>query len=86
MLHYKLDVGLLRPGDAADLPGMIDMLAELKHVQAPILVHVKTVKGHGYEVCTDDPTKMHSPAAFQVNGCARVERSRYVISVLDLAW
>jgi 1-deoxy-D-xylulose-5-phosphate synthase len=30
---------------------------------------VKTVKGHGYEVTCNEPTKFHSPAAFQVNGC-----------------
>src|SRR5205085_4552349 len=41
----------------------------LKHVQGPILLHVKTVKGHGYEVTCGDPTKFHSPAAFAVNGC-----------------
>jgi 1-deoxy-D-xylulose-5-phosphate synthase len=60
------------PIDGHDLPGLIDMLAEIKHVDAPVLLHVKTVKGHGYEVTTTDPTKMHSPAAFTVNGC-RVE-------------
>jgi 1-deoxy-D-xylulose-5-phosphate synthase len=33
---------------------------------------VKTVKGQGYEITAAEPTKMHSPAAFQMNGC-RVE-------------
>jgi 1-deoxy-D-xylulose-5-phosphate synthase len=58
--------------DGHDLPGLINMLAEIKHVQAPVLLHVKTVKGRGYEIATNEPTKFHSPAAFQVNGC-RVE-------------
>jgi 1-deoxy-D-xylulose-5-phosphate synthase len=48
------------------------LLAEIKHVQGPVVLHVKTVKGQGYEVAASEPTKMHSPAAFQVNGC-RVE-------------
>jgi len=58
--------------DGHDLPGLIDMLAEIKHVQAPVLLHLKTVKGNGYEIASAEPTKFHSPSAFQVNGC-RVE-------------
>ncbi len=58
--------------DGHDLPGLIDMLAEIKHVQAPVLLHLKTVKGNGYEIASSEPTKFHSPSAFQVNGC-RVE-------------
>jgi 1-deoxy-D-xylulose-5-phosphate synthase len=58
--------------DGHDLPGLIEMLGEIKHVQAPMLLHVRTVKGHGYEVTCNEPTKFHSPSAFQVNGC-RVE-------------
>ncbi len=58
--------------DGHDLPGLIEMLAEIKHVQSPVLLHVKTVKGNGYEIARSEPTKFHSPSAFQVNGC-RVE-------------
>ena len=38
------------PIDGHDLPGLINLLAEIKHVEAPVLLHVKTVKGQGYEV------------------------------------
>ncbi|MGB7159864.1 MAG: 1-deoxy-D-xylulose-5-phosphate synthase [Tepidisphaeraceae bacterium] len=58
--------------DGHDLPGLVNMLAELKHVKSPVLLHVKTVKGQGYEIAASEPTKFHSPAAFSVNGC-RVE-------------
>jgi 1-deoxy-D-xylulose-5-phosphate synthase len=58
--------------DGHDLPGLLDLLAEIKHVQAPVLLHVKTVKGNGYEIASAEPTKFHSPAAFQISGC-RVE-------------
>ena len=66
------------PFDGHDLPGLVNFLSEIKHVDHPILLHVKTKKGHGYEVTTNEPTKFHSPAAFNVvgglvqNGC-RVE-------------
>jgi 1-deoxy-D-xylulose-5-phosphate synthase len=71
-IFEALGIKYMGPIDGHDLPGLIDMLAEIKHVESPILLHVKTRKGEGYEVCVNDPTKMHSPAAFTVNGC-RVE-------------
>src|SRR3954464_14017074 len=71
-IFEALGVKYMGPIDGHDLPGLIDMLAEIKHVDAPMVLHVKTVKGNGYEVAANEPTKMHSPAAFQVNGC-RVE-------------
>ena len=63
------------PVDGHDLPGLINFLAEIKHVDKPVLLHVKTRKGHGSDVALADPTRMHSPAAFRVEGC-RVEISK----------
>ena len=62
----------LGPIDGHDLPGLINTLAEIKHHQSPVLLHVRTTKGKGYDVCCNEPTKFHSPAAFRVEGC-RVE-------------
>jgi 1-deoxy-D-xylulose-5-phosphate synthase len=71
-IFEALGIKYMGPIDGHDLPGLIDMLAEIKHVDAPVLLHVKTVKGQGYEVAAAEPTMMHSPAAFTLNGC-RVE-------------
>jgi len=65
-----LGIKYLGPVDGHDLPGLIHILGEIKHVNCPVVLHVKTVKGHGYELTCAEPTKFHSPAAFQVNGCA----------------
>jgi 1-deoxy-D-xylulose-5-phosphate synthase len=62
----------LGPIDGHDIPGLINTLAEIKHHQSPVLLHVRTTKGKGYDVCCNEPTKFHSPAAFRVEGC-RVE-------------
>ena len=73
-----LGLKYMGPFDGHDLPGLVNFLSEIKHVDGPVLLHVKTKKGHGYEVTTAEPTKFHSPAAFAVagglvhNGC-RVE-------------
>jgi 1-deoxy-D-xylulose-5-phosphate synthase len=68
-IFETLGIKYFGPVDGHDIPGLIDLLAEIKHVQSPVLLHVKTVKGKGYELTASEPTKFHSPAAFQVNGC-----------------
>jgi 1-deoxy-D-xylulose-5-phosphate synthase len=68
-IFESLGIKYMGPLDGHDLPGLINMLGELKHVNSPVLLHVKTVKGNGYEIAASEPTKFHSPAAFQVEGC-----------------
>jgi 1-deoxy-D-xylulose-5-phosphate synthase len=68
-IFESLGIKYIGPLDGHDLPGLINMLGEIKHVQAPVLFHIKTIKGQGYEVAAAEPTKMHSPASFVVNGC-----------------
>jgi 1-deoxy-D-xylulose-5-phosphate synthase len=71
-IFESMGIKYMGPIDGHDLPGLMNMLAEMKHVDAPVLLHVKTVKGNGYEVAATEPTKFHSPSPFSVNGC-RVE-------------
>jgi 1-deoxy-D-xylulose-5-phosphate synthase len=74
-MFEAMGIKYMGPIDGHDLPGLINFLAEIKHVNKPVLLHVKTRKGQGYEVAAQEPTKFHSPAAFQVQGC-RVELSK----------
>jgi 1-deoxy-D-xylulose-5-phosphate synthase len=71
-LFESMGIKYMGPIDGHDLPGLINFLAEIKHVDKPVLLHVKTRKGHGYEITATEPTRFHSPASFVVNGC-RVE-------------
>jgi len=57
------------PIDGHDLASTIDMLTEIKQIDHPVLLHVKTVKGKGFEFSSDDPTTFHSPKPFRVEGC-----------------
>ncbi|MDB5356578.1 MAG: dxs [Phycisphaerales bacterium] len=76
-IFESLGIKYLGPLDGHDLPGLINTLAEIKHVQHPVILHVKTVKGKGYDHAISEPTKFHSPAAFRVEGC-RVEINKGV--------
>lgn len=71
-MFEAMGIKYMGPIDGHDLPGLINFLAEIKHVNKPVLLHVKTNKGQGYEIARNEPTRFHSPAAFQVQGC-RVE-------------
>ncbi len=71
-MFEAMGIKYMGPIDGHDLPGLINFLSEIKHVDRPVLLHVKTRKGQGYEIALNEPTRFHSPASFQVNGC-RVE-------------
>ncbi|MHC4947670.1 MAG: 1-deoxy-D-xylulose-5-phosphate synthase [Planctomycetota bacterium] len=66
--------GLLTVGpvDGHDLPTLVDLLLEVKDFDRPLVLHVHTVKGKGYEFSESDATTFHSPKPFTREGC-RVE-------------
>ncbi len=72
--HLFEHFGLLciGPIDGHDLPSLIEMLEEVKKIDHPVLLHVKTVKGKGFDFSSEDPTTFHSPKPFTRSGC-RVE-------------
>src|SRR5688572_2841270 len=71
-MFESMGIKYMGPIDGHDLPGLINFLAEIKHVNKPVLLHIKTKKGQGYEITATEPTRFHSSASFVVNGC-RVE-------------
>lgn len=60
------------PIDGHDLPTLIATLEDVKKIDRPVLLHVKTIKGKGFDFSSTDPTTFHSPKPFRVDGC-RVE-------------
>ena len=66
------DFGLLTVGpvDGHDLPQLESVLREVAKADRPIVLHVHTVKGKGFEHAEGNATKFHSPPAFQVKGCS----------------
>ena len=72
--HLFEHFGLLciGPIDGHDMRSLIEMLEEVKKIDRPVLLHVKTIKGKGFDFSSDDPTTFHSPKPFTMEGC-RVE-------------
>jgi 1-deoxy-D-xylulose-5-phosphate synthase len=69
--HIFEHFGLLCVGpiEGHDLPTLIEMLEEVKRIDQPVLLHVKTVKGKGFDFSSQDPTTFHSPKPFRIEGC-----------------
>lgn len=66
--------GLLSVGpiDGHDLPQLIEFLTEARGMDRPMVLHVKTIKGKGYEFAENDASRFHSPGPMVREGC-RVE-------------
>ncbi len=60
LLFQELGFNYYGPVDGHDLPGLIQTFEDLKKIEEPVLLHVKSVKGHGYEPASADPVKYHA--------------------------
>lgn len=66
MLFEQLGFTYLGPIDGHDLPGLLDMLEHAKRLRGPILLHVLTTKGKGYDPAECDPQGFHGTRPFAV--------------------
>ncbi len=67
------------PIDGHDLPTLIAFLREARDFERPLVLHVKTIKGKGYDFAEQDSSRFHSPAAFKVEGDLENEGCRVEI-------
>ncbi len=65
MLFEELGFTYLGPIDGHDLKCLRSYLEKVKAMDGPILLHVLTNKGHGFEPAVKDPVKFHAPAPFR---------------------
>src|SRR6266487_4422565 len=60
----RWEIGLVKPLDGHDLPLLLDVFENIKHVEGPVIVQVVTKKGKGWEHAENDSTKWHGPGAY----------------------
>ena len=65
MLFEDLGFTYVGPIDGHDLKTLRSYLEKVKAVEGPVLLHVLTDKGRGFEPAEKDPVKFHAPAPFQ---------------------
>jgi 1-deoxy-D-xylulose-5-phosphate synthase len=65
-LFEALGFEYLGPIPGHDLHQMIEIFANLKNVEGPVLVHVMTKKGYGYPPAENEPGRFHGVGRFDV--------------------
>ncbi len=68
MLFEEMGLVYLGPIDGHDIKTLRTYLERVKDMDGPVLLHVLTNKGHGFEPAVKDPVKYHAPAPFQKAG------------------
>jgi len=63
----------LGPIDGHDMEAMIHMFRAVKEIHGPVLVHVVTVKGKGYDFAENDARGFHGVTPFDVE-CGKFEK------------
>ncbi|MBW3539256.1 MAG: 1-deoxy-D-xylulose-5-phosphate synthase [Planctomycetes bacterium] len=67
-LFESLGFRYIGPVDGHDLKSLRSYLRMVKDVRGPILLHVFTEKGHGFDPACEDPVAFHTPAPFERDG------------------
>lgn len=63
-LFESLNIRYFGPIDGHNITKLVDTLQDMKDIPGPKLLHIKTVKGKGYELAEKDQTKWHAPGLF----------------------
>jgi 1-deoxy-D-xylulose-5-phosphate synthase len=67
MLFEEMGFRYVGPVDGHDLPALRRQLELVKDIKGPVMLHVLTEKGHGFEPACEDPVRFHTPAPFRRN-------------------
>lgn len=66
MLFENMGLTYLGPVDGHDMKALIKVLQEAKRFEGPIVVHVITEKGRGYEPAMRHPSRFHGTSPFEI--------------------
>ena len=65
MLFEEMGFRYIGPVDGHDIKSLRSYLEMVRDVKGPVLLHVFTEKGHGFEPACKDPVKFHTPSPFK---------------------
>jgi len=63
-LFEALKLRYFGPIDGHNVNKLVETLSDLKKIPGPKILHIKTVKGKGYDLAEKDQTKWHAPGLF----------------------
>jgi 1-deoxy-D-xylulose-5-phosphate synthase len=66
MIFEEMGFTYFGPVDGHNIPELVEVLGYVKDLKGPVLLHVVTKKGRGYEPAEDSPTAFHGAPKFDV--------------------
>lgn len=63
-IFENMGLTYLGPVDGHDINNLIRVLSSARDLEAPVLVHVMTHKGHGYQPAEESPSRFHGVGKF----------------------
>lgn len=66
MIFEEMGFTYFGPVDGHNLPELVNILGYVKDLKGPVLLHVVTKKGRGYDPAEDAPTSFHGTPKFDV--------------------
>lgn len=67
-----LNIRYFGPFDGHDLPRIIRVLNDIKDMNGPRILHLRTVKGKGFKPAEEDPARWHAPGKFNPDNGERL--------------
>ena len=67
MFFENMGITYLGPVDGHNIRQLVKVLSEAKRVEGPVLVHVLTQKGRGYNPAVRHPARFHGTAPFEID-------------------
>ena len=67
-----LNIRYFGPFDGHNVIELVRIMRQLKSMKGPKLLHLHTIKGHGYAPAEKDPTVWHSPGKFDIDAEERI--------------
>jgi len=66
MIFEEMGFSYFGPVDGHNIPELVQVLGYVKNSKGPVMLHVVTKKGSGYEPAEDSPTEFHGTPKFDV--------------------
>ena len=66
MIFEEMGFSYFGPVDGHNLRELVDVMGYVKDVKGPVLLHVVTTKGRGYEPAEDSPVQFHGTPKFDI--------------------
>ncbi len=84
MLFEAFNFEYFGPINGHKINHLIDILNNIKHMDEPVLLHITTLKGKGYEPAEKNPVYFHGVGCFEVETGARITSAQCVPSYTEI--